>query len=101
MCMILAQTFYKVGNDNNNNLSDGEIEADKDKDSTQTQTINNTPERIKNRGNRIYIKDKLKDHPIWSDEHFWDQALFQCISDALTKSGILQSLQADEHSKKI
>ena len=61
MCMMLAQTFYFV---------DG-----KD-DSTD-------------RKNRMYPKERLCNHPIWLDEDFWTQALFQCVTDSLANSGVM------------
>lgn len=44
ICMMLAQTFYKV------DLSS---------------------ENQNDRSNRVFVKSKLINHPIWSDEHFW------------------------------
>ena len=61
MCMMLAQTFYFVGHND-----DG-----------------------KDRTKRMYPKEKLCHHPIWLDEDFWTQALFQCVTDSLTNSGVM------------
>ncbi len=62
MVMMLAQTFYIV----------------KDEDA-------NSEDRAK----RIYPKDRLSVHPIWLDEDFWVQALFQCVTDSLSHSGVM------------
>jgi hypothetical protein len=62
MVMMLAQTFYVIK------------EEDKDDES---------------RSKRLYPKDKLSQHPIWLDEDFWVQALFQCVTDSLSNSGVM------------
>ena len=61
MVMMLAQTFYF----NENNKDSGD------------------------RTNRKYPKEKLCHHPIWLDEDFWTQALFQCVTDSLSNSGVM------------
>jgi hypothetical protein len=38
---------------------------------------------------RIYVKNKISSHDIWTDDYFWDQALYQCVSESLKKSGVL------------
>ena len=63
MCMMLAQTFYYVNNN----------EGGKGQDRT----------------NRMYPKETLCHHSIWSDEDFWTQALFQCVTDSLANSGVM------------
>jgi hypothetical protein len=62
MVMMLAQTFYII----------------KDEDT-------NSEDRTK----RIYPKDRLSSHAIWLDEDFWVQALFQCVTDSLSNSGVM------------
>ena len=62
MVMMLAQTFYMI--------------KEEDKDDTS-------------RSKRVYPKDKLCQHPIWLDEDFWVQALFQCVTDSLSNSGVM------------
>jgi len=62
MCMILAQTFYRVDEDGLKNDLDTETEA-------KEESIASS--RIEGRDNRIYVKDSLKGHSLWSDEHFW------------------------------
>ncbi len=61
MCMMLAQTFYYIEDD----------------DGSEDRT------------NRMYPKEKLCHHPIWLDEDFWTQALFQCVTDSLANSGVM------------
>jgi len=67
LCMILAQTFYYAKNGSGN----GE----------------------KGRQERVYAKIKLISHPIWSDEEFWVQALFQCVTESLTNSGVMNNFE--------
>ena len=69
MLMILSQTFYMVGQ-----VGDNGIDA---------------KECNKDRQSRIYVKNNICHHSIWSDEDFWDQALYQCVSESLSKSGVL------------
>jgi hypothetical protein len=66
MVMMLAQTFYFL--DSNSQHSE-------------------------DRSNRIYPKDKLCSHPIWLDEDFWVQALFQCVTDSLSNSGVIMRVR--------
>lgn len=68
MCMILAQTFYKIGNHDDN--ADGD-DFDDDNSELNSSLVSSSSERVQARSKRIYVKDKIKDHPIWSDEHFW------------------------------
>jgi len=68
MLMILSQTFYM------SNQEEGE-EGMNDKST--------------DRKSRIYIKSKISHHEIWDDDGFWDQALYQCVSESLAKSGVL------------
>ena len=48
-----------------------------------------------NRTNRLYIKSLLLDHPIWSDDNFWEQALYQCISEALQRCKIVNNVYCE------
>ena len=59
MVMMLAQTFYIPKDD------------------------------CDDRATRIYPKDQLSAHAIWLDEDFWVQALFQCVTDSLSNSGVM------------
>lgn len=63
MLMILSQTFYYAEKD------DGADAAD--------------------RTTRVYVKSKISSHDIWTDDYFWDQALYQCVAESLKKSGVL------------
>lgn len=60
MVMMLAQTFYV--------MKEGQSD---------------------DRTKRIYPKDRLCSHRIWLDEDFWVQALFQCVTDSLSNSGVM------------
>ena len=71
MVMMLAQTFYCVQ------------EEGEDKD---------------DRSKRIYPKDHLCSHPIWLDEDFWTQALFQCVTDSLSNSGVVMRVKVKKSS---
>ena len=44
------------------------------------------------RDDRRYIKGVIADHPIWEQDLFWDQALFQCIAESLHRSGLMSTL---------
>ena len=71
MLMILSQTFYM-----SNQEEEEEEEEGKD-------------DKSKDRKSRIYIKSKISHHDIWDDDGFWDQALYQCVSESLAKSDVL------------
>jgi len=75
MCMMLSQTFFIVENENDGG----------------TELPNNieTPDRK----NRLFVKSKLVGHSLWNDDDFWDHALYQCISEALTQSEVMHNLQ--------
>ena len=72
MCMMLAQTFYMIDQE--------------DKDAAASEHSGNSSVA---RDKRIFIKHRITDHSIWMDEEFWDQALFQCVSESLTHSGVM------------
>lgn len=65
MVMMLAQTFYIV---------EGGVKSE-------------------DRTKRIYPKDRLCAHRIWLDEDFWVQALFQCVTDSLSNSGVIMRVR--------
>jgi hypothetical protein len=65
MVMMLAQTFYIV---------EGDVKSE-------------------DRTKRIYPKDRLCSHRIWLDEDFWVQALFQCVTDSLSNSGVIMRVR--------
>ncbi len=75
MVMMLAQTFYFI---ENNDGSD-------------------------DRTNRKYPKEKLCHNSIWLDEDFWTQALFQCVTDSISNSGVMVRVRVkkSEKNKKI
>jgi hypothetical protein len=63
MCMMLSQTFYYT------------VECGTDM------------------GNRLFPKIRLCQHSIWSDDDFWTQALFQCVTDSLTNCGVMSNFE--------
>mmetsp|Transcript_9336 Transcript_9336/g.12147 ORF Transcript_9336/g.12147 Transcript_9336/m.12147 type:complete len:207 (-) Transcript_9336:80-700(-) len=71
MCMMLSQTFYMVDDTN--------VAPDDDSPAT--------------RDNRIFVKTRLVDHLLWKDEEFWDQALYQCVTESLTHSGVMANFE--------
>lgn len=80
MCIMLTQTFYMVESSDSNEHS---LDA--------SSTIS--------RSERIYIRNQLLDHPIWSKDEFWDEALKQQIYDALTQSGVMENFEKQKISK--
>jgi hypothetical protein len=69
MLMILSQTFYMVGQGDD--------------------CVSHDCSTTKDRQSRIYVKSNICHHNIWSDDDYWDQALYQCVSESLLKSGVL------------
>ncbi|KAK1736357.1 hypothetical protein QTG54_012957 [Skeletonema marinoi] len=63
MAMILSQTFYYIDRHDDNSVDDRE--------------------------SRVYVKNTISHHSIWSDDEFWDHALEQCVAESLQKSGVL------------
>lgn len=90
MLMILSQTFYMVGQVVG---VDGNDERDIYLGST-----------TKERQSRIYVKSSICHHDIWSDDDFWDQCLYQCVSESLLKSGVLMNYvisSMDNENKRV
>ena len=69
MCMMLSQTFFFLQEPSGEN--------------------GNAAERSK----RIYVQRHLLDHPLWAQEEFWDQVLYQCLSESLTNSGVMSNFE--------
>ena len=69
LCMMLSQTFFVEGGEEQN---DEVGESD-------------------DRTNRIYVKSRLVNHPLLFNEDFWVQALFQCVNESLSGSGVISS----------
>jgi len=67
MAMMLAQTFFV--------MEEGEESSSEP------------------RSKRIFVKSKLQDHAIWAHEEFWDQALYQCVTESLTHSGVMSNFE--------
>ncbi|EJK54853.1 hypothetical protein THAOC_25480, partial [Thalassiosira oceanica] len=82
MLMILSQTFYRI-------REKGEDSDDSDNDSS---------DEGHERSGRLYVKSSLTHHDVWRTDSFWDEALGQCVSEALTKSGVLSSYSNDSNA---
>ena len=112
MCMMLAQTFYFLNDpttskpaprvdadakSNSESIKDEEEEVDSgnpmDNDMNTDDELNQSLTRT-GRQYRIYIKNALTSHPIWSNDDFWDIALSQQISESLTHSGVMSNFEA-------
>jgi hypothetical protein len=52
------------------------------------------------RSSRIYIKNKISSHGIWSIDDFWDKALNQCICEGLVHSKVMVTLHQQAMVKK-
>lgn len=79
--MMLSQTFYVV--DHDDVFGDG--------------GVNTSGEVSDERKRRLYVKATLVNHPFFSQEDFWVQALFQCVTESLAGSGVV-SLNFDPRS---
>ena len=44
------------------------------------------------RNDRVYLKSAISGHKLWSSDDFWDQALYQCVAEALHHSHVLPTL---------
>ena len=82
MCMMLSQTFYVV--DHDDVFGDGGLNA--------------SNEVSDERKRRLFVKATLVNHAFFSQEDFWVQALFQCVTESLVGSGVVNSLNFDTHS---
>lgn len=78
MLMILSQTFYIEDRTCDEGNNHGKV-CD---DGSSTR---------RDRKSRIYVKSTICHHEIWNDEDFWDQAVYQCVSESLSKSGVLMN----------
>jgi len=45
------------------------------------------------RDNRVFVRNRLANHGLWADDEFWDQALYQCVAESLTHSGVLSNFE--------
>lgn len=75
MLMMLAQTFYFL-----------------DDSSHAAATTETSPARPK-REKRIYVRNRLKGHAIWSNEAFWDEAFRTAMAESLTVSGVMSNFE--------
>ena len=72
MCMMLAQTFYIVKDEDGSSGGGGVTHKRQD---------------------RMFVRSRLASHAIWKDDEFWDQALYQCVSESLTHSGVMHNFE--------
>lgn len=81
MCMMLSQTFYLI--------KEGDDSSDVVASDTRVQ--------------KCYPNVKVCNHAIWSDEDFWVQALFQCVMESLSHSGVMLRVRVkkSDASRKI
>ncbi|GAX24262.1 hypothetical protein FisN_4Lh035 [Fistulifera solaris] len=77
ICIMLTQTFYMIESDSCEHSLDVSI----------------------SRSERIYIRNKLLGHPIWSKDEFWDEALNQQIDEAMTQSGVMANFEKQKISR--
>ena len=42
-----------------------------------------------NKQDKIFVRSRLASHEFWTNDEFWDQALYQCVSESLTHSGVM------------
>mmetsp|Transcript_2096 Transcript_2096/g.3081 ORF Transcript_2096/g.3081 Transcript_2096/m.3081 type:complete len:900 (+) Transcript_2096:61-2760(+) len=86
MCMMLSQTFYI----NDPNADEYENNVSVESSDPSSLLLSPTPER---HTKRIYIKSKLTNHDKWKEDEFWDQTLYQCVTESLTHSGVMQNFE--------
>ena len=86
MCMMLSQTFYIV----NDSDDDAPIEVSLDPSSSSSA-----------RSRRIYVKSKLIGHALWDEDEFWDQALYQCVTESLTHSGVMANFERSPNHRAV
>jgi hypothetical protein len=100
MTMMLSQTFYIQDAESSSSSSEMldmddpslNNNNDNDNDNIVARSSQN-PNSRPSRKTRVYVKSTLMHHPLWADDDFWDHALFQCVSEALTKSNVMHNLQ--------
>lgn len=79
MCMMLAETFY----------------MEQDGKCVESPSSPSSP-----RSQRVFVKRKIMRHQLWSDEDFWDQALYQCVTEALSRCRILRNISDASRDKQ-
>ena len=79
MCIMLASTFYFAGG--GNPQGGGESNAEE-----------------LSRDQREFVRARLKGHPLWQRDDFWDASFNQLITEALTHSGVMSNFDKDRRS---
>jgi len=77
MLMMLAQTFYYL---------------DLDLTATPIKQGDASPSRPK-REKRIYVRNRLTGHALWSNDAFWDEAFRTAMAESLTVSGVMSNFE--------
>jgi len=75
--MMLAQTFYYL---------------DLDLTATPIKQGDASPSRPK-REKRIYVRNRLTGHALWSNDAFWDEAFRTAMAESLTVSGVMSNFE--------
>lgn len=75
MLMMLAQTFYFL-----------------DTSGAPEVSIEASPSRPR-REKRIYVRNRLTGHPIWSHDTFWDEAFRTAMAESLAVSGVMSNFE--------
>eukprot|EP00977_Amphora_coffeiformis_P004909 scaffold1049_cov168-Amphora_coffeaeformis.AAC.3 len=75
MLMMLAQTFYYL-----------------DSRATTGKQVDASPSRPK-REKRIYVRNRLTGHALWSNDAFWDEAFRTAMAESLTVSGVMSNFE--------
>ncbi|GKZ01367.1 hypothetical protein MPSEU_001087700 [Mayamaea pseudoterrestris] len=81
MCIMLASTFY---------LADAE----------NPQAGGNGNGNRSSRDHREFVRTRLRDHPLWKREDFWDATFGQLITESLTHSGVMANFEKDKSSSQ-
>jgi hypothetical protein len=89
MCMMLSQTFYIV----NDSGDDSPVEESRNAASPSSSSSA--------RNKRIYVKSKLIGHSLWEEDEFWDQALYQCVTESLTHSGVMANFDRSHNHRSV
>jgi hypothetical protein len=77
MCIMLTQTFYFCKEEPTPSTDGpGDDSASSD------------------RGYRDYVKNYLKDHPLWAKDDFWDHAFSLQLAESLTHSGVMSNFES-------
>uniref|UniRef100_A0A7S2RP16 SBF1/SBF2 domain-containing protein n=1 Tax=Mucochytrium quahogii TaxID=96639 RepID=A0A7S2RP16_9STRA len=77
MALILSETFYTEA------ISPGKLNDDTALPTEETQE---ETENRKERENRFYIQDGIKDHGIWRSDHFWEETFYLAVREEIHRN---------------